>query len=625
MSIWTVYPFVEVVFEGKTVHAWIDEAITNADSEEIQLLEEIAVLRQELEQQPASGAVSTQIDLKQGRLALCRRSGDFFRRVQPFAQQWAPATAFGTLLLVVALLVLASTMKGLCLVLNAYLVARVANGTTRDLRRLFFRRALEMRQRQLDTTGVSQLMTMLSHQVQLIQAGLAGFYGKSIREPLKILVCLTIACFISWKLLLVSLLVAPLGALAVHYISTRMKKAARRELRGYSAVFQTLMEMIGGMTVVRIFTLQRTARQRFKRDVQSLYRMSMSIALYDSMIRPATELIGVLTLAVAIICGAYIVLNQQTHLFGLQISASPLAASQMFTFFAMLAGIADPARKISDIYNVLVRACMASEGLFTTFEEHAVAPAAKTRRATPIHSKSIRFQDVTFGYDPQVPVLHDFNLEIPFGQTVALVGSNGSGKSTIVKLLAKFYDPQRGQILVDDVDIKDMRPRQLHKQIGLLSQDCFLFRGSIRDNVQYGNLTADEDDFHQAAGLSGVSDFVNKLPAQFRTGVGDRGSLLSGGQRQRVALARALLADPRILILDEPTSQMDAESAAILHKSLREFLSGRTVILITHSLSTLAMADRVIVMEAGRIMGDFLAAEAEDGLKRLSPQLMKVA
>jgi len=609
-SISTVYPVVEVVFEGETIRTWLDEAIAAADAEAGRLRKEIEGLRvqQEKADPEQRGPLAARIALRQGRLQTQEKKREYYVSLRPAVEKWAPHTPFGTLVLVIALLLAATLVKGACLVLQVVLVARIAAATVLDMRRMFFREVLRMDQSRIDKIGTNRLMTMFSHNVNLVQAGLTGIYGKSIREPLKILACLLVACMISWPLLLLSLLIAPFAAYLIHYLAQRMKHAAGREIQGFAAVFQTLLETLGGIKLIKIFTRQRKERRRFKGNARSLYKMAVRIAFYDSLIRPITELTGIITIAVAILGGAYLVLNQETHLFGLRMSARPLTAAEMFTFFAMLAGIADPARKLSDIYNSLVRAAMGSKTLYTTFETspRIAAPAAPKR--APRHKKSIRFENVTFGYDPRVPVLHQINLEIPFRQTLALVGPNGSGKSTFANLIARFYDPQAGTVFLDDVDVRHIRPFQLHKQIGMVTQDPMLFRETIWANICYSNPTATKRQVLRAAELAGVTDFVHELPQEFKTQVGDRGSALSGGQRQRVALARAILSNPRILILDEATSQVDGQTEAALHHSLKEFLRARTTILVTHRRSTLALADRAVVMEAGRIVEDVPAA-----------------
>ena len=228
----------------------------------------------------------------------------------------------------------------------------------------------------------------------------------------------------------------------------------------------------------------------------------------------------------------------------------------------------------------------------------------------PLHSKAITFDDVLFSYKPKQPVVRRVSLEIPHKQTLAIVGGNGSGKSTLMNLLCRFYDPNRGSILIDGVDIKAVSPRKLRRQIAWVTQDSVLFHGSIRENVMYGNQGASEADLADAVRTARLGDFVDSMPDGLDSMIGDNGSHLSAGQRQRVAIARAVLANPRILILDEATSQVDGQTESLIHGELESFIRARTTIIVTHRQSSLCLADRVIVMRMGRIVSDSTVEEA---------------
>lgn len=626
-SITTVYPFVEVVLAGQTAESWLDGQIAKADESAGRLTREIAELRALLEQSPpeALAGLESQVSLKSARLAAEHKALERYQALGPWVRGHLPATPFATLLLVMALLILATLLKGLCLVLNAVLVSRVAGRTVMDMRRMFYRAALEMDQKTLDRHGTTSLMTLISHNVNLVGAGLQTFFGTSVREPLKMAACLVAAALISWRLLLLCLIVAPAGALLVHYLSRRMKRAAMQECEGVAGILHTLTETLNGIKLIRIFNREPHERCRFKKKSRSLYRLGMNIAFYDALVKPVTELTGIVTIVLAILVGAYLVLSQETHLLGICLTARPLSASALFVFYAMLAGAADPARKMGDIYNVLVRAAAASKGLYTLFDTRPEITAPARPAPLARHRKSIRFENVCFAYRPMHRVLDQVSFEIPFGQTVAIVGENGCGKTTLLGLLPRFYDPQQGRILLDGVDLRDLSPKRLRRQMSLVPQDPILFRGTVWENLVYGAPRAGREQALVAARLAHVEDFIAHLPNGYETQVGDRGGFLSGGQRQRLALARAILADRPILLLDEPTSQIDSGAEGLVQDSLAEFLRRRTTILVTHRLATIRLAQRVLVMRRGRIIKDLSTDEYFGCLRQLGKPDKKAA
>ena len=311
---------------------------------------------------------------------------------------------------------------------------------------------------------------------------------------------------------------------------------------------------------------------------------------------------GIVSFSIAVLAGGYLVLNKETTLMGIPISQEPLTADQIVLFFVSLGGAADPARKMSEILNVLVRGGQACKILRRTFNNPPQVAAPTKPVPTPLHREHIRFQNVRFAYLPNTPVLKGVSLEIPFGQTIAVVGGNGCGKSTLISLLARFYDPNHGTIEIDGVDIKQVDPRKLREQFAWVTQDAALFKGSIYANIAYGKRKASEFEIHSAAEMAGVNDFLDRVSHGLMTDVGDMGRNLSAGQRQRVALARAILANPRVLILDEATSQMDGMNEQLIHQRLRPFLEGRTTLMISHRRTSLELADRIVIMDAGHII-----------------------
>ena len=609
-SITTVFPIVKIVLEDETAITWVDKSIRTAEVNLKTLDEEIVELSTELEQ-TNDPIVSNRIELKRDRANAEKKSLEWFRSVQPYVDKYAPESPFQTLCYALGWLLIVSVLKGVLLVASAILDARVAERTVYDMRRIFYRKALELDQRRIDAIGTSNMMTQLSYNMMMISSGLRMFYGKCFREPLKMISCLTCAAMISTPLLLISLIIVPAGAFLIHSVSRRMKKSTQVEMAGIGEVFRTLIETFKAVKTVRIFNRERTERHRFKTNATTLYDMQIRIALYDSLLRPITEVLSIVSISLSMLVGAYLVLNQETHLFGfIKMSDSPISPSMLLLFYSMLAGAADPARKMSEIVNVIVRGGTACDNLYKTLDPLPLVRAPENPIAVPDHQQSIKFENLFFAYLPSQPVVKQIDLHIPFGQTVAIVGGNGSGKSTLMNLLARFYDPHNGRVLIDGQDIRQMRPKQVRNQMAWVTQSSVLFIGTLWDNVSYGKAHASEDEIMAAIKVAHVDRFVDSLADGYMTNVGDDGTALSAGQRQRVALARAVLSDPRILILDEATSQIDGHSEGQILESLREFIKSRTTFIVTHRPSSLKLADRVIVLELGEIVNDSTVADA---------------
>ena len=626
-SITTVFPVVKIVLEGQTAESWVEQEIELTKLNLATVNKAIDELQDKIEaaDEDEQRVLSAAMKLKKSRAHGERKSLERYESFQPWLETYAPKSAFATLLWALGWLLAVTALKGLLLVGGAIFDSRVAHGTVRDMQRMYYRKALSLDQQRLDQIGTANIMTDLSFNMQMISQGLRVFYGKCLREPLKMISCLVCAAYISLPLLMLSLVIVPAGAFVIHSVSRRMRTASQSELTGVADVYQTLMETFKSVKTVRIFNQERAERRRFKENAGMLYRMSIRIALYDSLLRPITEVLSILSISLSMMVGAYLVLNQETHLFGIQISEVPIKPTMLLVFYSMLAGAADPLRKMSEIVNALVRANLACSNLQRKYDVKSWVKAPDQPSAVPLHSESLEIDNVSFSYWASQKVLRGISLKIPFGETVAIVGGNGCGKSTLMNLIARFYDPSEGKILLDGVNIRRMSPRKLRQQIAWVTQDSVLFNGSLWDNILYGNRDASDDEIMAAARLARVDQYVDQLSDGFDTLVGDEGRNLSAGQRQRVALARAILADPKILILDEATSQIDGETENLIHDSLIEFIEGRTTFIVTHRHSSLRLADRVLVMNLGEIVHDSSVADATENSTQFQSLFARVA
>jgi ATP-binding cassette subfamily B protein/subfamily B ATP-binding cassette protein MsbA len=399
------------------------------------------------------------------------------------------------------------------------------------------------------------------------------------------------------------LILVPVALFILTKVGRMMKRATRRLLERMSSIYKILQEVFLGIPVVKAFTREAYERRRFRAVTKDYCHKAMLVVQLDALADPLIELLGVVAVALALLAGAYLVLEKTAdeRLFGLRMSNHPLEPEELLALYAYLVAIADPVRKLSSVYTRMQSGFAASDRIFDFMDRRPrVRPNSDGRRLEGVR-QGIEFRDICFSYDPDNPILTNVHLHVRAGETVALVGKNGCGKTTLLGLLPRFYDPDHGAILIDGVDIRKMSLRSLRKQIGVVTQKAILFEGTMFDNIAYGNRRAAPEQVEKAARLANAHDFIMGLPAGYQTRIGE-GRALSGGEMQRIALARAVLRDPKVLILDEFTSAADAESEADIHRALREFKRGRTVFVITHRLNTLEIADRIVVMDEKRIV-----------------------
>jgi ATP-binding cassette subfamily B protein/subfamily B ATP-binding cassette protein MsbA len=368
-----------------------------------------------------------------------------------------------------------------------------------------------------------------------------------------------------------------------------------------SIIYKQLQETFLGIRVVKAFTMEPFERRRFSSVTRDYYHKAMWVVNLDALASPVIEVLGVAAAAAALLAGAYLVIEKTTHLFGLRMTYEHLEAPALLTLYGMLAAIADPVRKLSSVYTKLQSGAAAADRVFAFMDRRPRVGRNAQGPRLGRHATAIEFRDVCFSYEPGRPVLTNIHLHVRFGETIALVGKNGCGKSTLVGLLPRFFDPDHGSVLIDGEDIRRVNLRSLRQQIGVVTQDTMLFDDTVANNIAYGTRRATRAEVEAAAQRAYAHDFIARLPHGYDTRVGEAGSKLSGGQKQRLALARAILRDPAVLILDEFTSQTDVESEALIHTALREFMQHRTTFVITHRLNTLEIADRIVVVESGRI------------------------
>lgn len=603
-NIGTLYPLVEVVFNGQDLPEYTTNKIELADKTIAELDQQVAELNRQLAGagQAEARSIELQIQSLDAKQKVEAKSIEYLVWAKPWIDQYAPRGAFSTLLLIVAVLVGGTALKLVALMINLLLVQYVAERTALQLRGIFFRKALYLDLDSYGENGSARLTSRLTNDIAHVSAGMNVLLGRLIREPLKMAVCLFGAAFVCWRLLLLVLIVTPLVGLVMHHLSRAIRRASRRAMEEMSHLFGMLNDSFAGIRVVKAFNTHGLERAKFNRRATALYQKSMKMAFYNTLARSSSELLGMTTVGLAILAGGYLVVNNATELLGIKMSSKALSVGEMLTFFGFLIGASDPAKKLSDVWAGLQRGIAATSRVYEVIDQPVRVQDPQSPRTTGRPHQQITLDNVAYQYPSGPIVLRGIDLTVEHGETIAVVGPNGCGKSTLVSLLCRFDDPQSGAICLDGVPTNEMRIRDLRKRMALVTQRTVLFDDTIENNIRYGSPGADAHAVVRAAKLAFADEFIrHKTPDGYKTVLGQGGMRLSGGQMQRIALARAFLRDPDILILDEATSQIDLESEHLIHEALSNFLKGRTGIMITHRPSSLVMADRIVVIEAGKV------------------------
>ena len=564
----------------------------------------------------------TQLDHRRARLqhdlAKAEWWGSLYARAQPFVVRYMPDKSFPTLVLLLAVVMASIALKGVFLFIQEVLVNDLTQLTLFDVRNLFYRRTMALDLASFNDQGSAELLARFTNDMDSLHQGLMTILGRVVREPLRIISCLGAALWLNWRLTCLALVLVPVSAFCTHKAGKIMKRAVRRSLESMSTIYKILQESLQGIKVVKAYTMERYERRRFFLETKALYKKSVRVAMIDAMSDPVLEMLALTTVSIALLSGSYLVLNQTRSinfgLFSLQLAAQPMQIEDLLTLYALLAGISDPVRKLANVHSKLQRAAAAADRICALMDRRPEVADKPRAIRLPRHRAAIEFDDVVFGYNGRDPILKGLSLDVRHGETIALVGPNGCGKSTLMNLIPRFWDVKSGSIRIDGHDLRDISIRSLRSQIGMVIQETTLFNDTVANNLAYGNRHARREDIIAAAKRSYAHGFIMNLPDGYDTVLGEHGTGLSGGQRQRLALARAMLRDPAILILDEATSAVDIQDEALIRKAIEEFARGRTTFLITHSLAGLSFADRIVLINDGQI--EAVGTEAE--LRRTS-------
>ena len=478
----------------------------------------------------------------------------------------------------------------LCSYAQTYFTSWTGERMLADLRNHMFRHFQRLPLGFYERTRAGVLISRLTNDVEALDQLVTDGAGSLIQNSLTLLGSAILLFILDWRLALATLTVIPILIAATMSFRKRSGRSYRKVRETLGAVTATLAEDIAGMRVLQAFTRERHAREHFDRVARTYRNANHETVIQQGLYFPFVEFLSAAATAIVLGYGGYLVFEGQTTI-------GVLAA-----FLAYLTNFFDPVQQLSQLYSTFLQAVAALDKIQEVLEvEPTVNDPDEPVELQEIQGH-VRFDDVHFSYGTGPEVLHGLSLDVPPGTTVALVGHTGAGKSTIAKLIARFYDPTGGRVMIDDVDVRDIRQEALRSRLGIVPQEGFLFAGTVAENIAFGRPTATRDEVAAAAAAVGADEFISKLENGYETQLGERGFRLSLGQRQLIAFARALLADPRILILDEATSSVDIGTERRIELALRKLLHGRTAFVIAHRLSTIRDADRIVVLEHGTIV-----------------------
>ena len=604
-NIAALFPVIEVTLNGESLQSWNSRRLTDAQARVDASLAEEASLEADLAADGRTPDAAVRDRNRIDSLALARRADEAVvhssRILAPWLERLLPRDPFRTVLLVVGLIVVSTFLKHALLLTSTLLVGWVAMNISRNLRLQVFDKALALDRAQFMRHGSAGFMSQLTHTSDMLASGITSVYGGAVTEPLKIVACLAGAFCISWQLTLACLTLAPLVGFLMVWLNRRIRGISKHILARSKGFHHVLLETLNNVLTVQAYTMEDFERRRFRDCTGEMMRTGMWHTFYHALANPITEILGIGMVATSIAVGAWLVINQETQIFGITMTDRPMTVPGIMVFFGMLIGASDPVRKLSGVLTGFNVGIVGAQALYPLLDTPSKLAEPAMPRSVPAPHREIRLRDVSFSYDGIDTVVRNVNVSISFGERVAIVGPNGGGKSTLVNLICRFYDPTAGQVLLDGVPLTDIALQDVRGRIAIVTQQTELFNESILYNIRYGRWDATEEEIVAAARQAHAHEFISDFPDGYRTMVGPNGFRLSGGQRQRIALARAILRNAEILVLDEATSQIDAESERLIHESLARYVENRTVIMITHRASTLALADSILQVEHGTV------------------------
>jgi len=494
------------------------------------------------------------------------------------------------LLFVVGLIIISFLFKNLFNYLASNHIMHLKNGVLKDLRKSMYDKIVELPIAYYSEKRKGDIMARMLGDINQVQTSFFSILELVVKEPLTIVFALVTMFIISTKLTLFVLVFMPIAGLIISKLAKNLRTKSLQAQKENGNIISIVDESLGGLKVVKSYNAEPGFKNKFNNSVTRLLRLSNSIGRKNNLATPLSEFLGITTIATLLFYGGNLVLVDHS-----------LAGSSFIVYLTLAFNILTPAKAISKASYAVKNGYAAAERVFEVLEVENEITSKENAVIKNSFDSEISLKNINFKYEEEA-VLKDFSLDIKKGQTVALVGQSGSGKSTIANLLTRFYDVNEGVIAIDGIDIKDLSLQSLRGLMGLVTQDSILFNDTIKANISLGKPDASDEEIIEALKIANAYEFVKDLPQGINTNIGDSGNKLSGGQKQRLSIARAVLKNPPIMILDEATSALDTESEKFVQVALENMMQNRTSIVIAHRLSTIQKADVIIVMKKGKIV-----------------------
>lgn len=484
-------------------------------------------------------------------------------------------------------------LKNIAGYFQAYFLNFVEQGIVRDLRDDAYEQLHRLPISYFKSERVGNLISIIVNDVTAVQNSVSATFLNLIREPLSIVVFLGIAISISWELTLISLVTLPFSAGIISFIGIKLRKYSAKIQEKIADITSVIQETISGVKIVKAFGTENYENKKFRKETEGYFKMVLRITRIRNLSAPITETMSVMVGVIIIYYGGTLVLSN-----------NEIKASEFLGFLFAIFQLLPPIKELSGVNNRIQESSAAGDRIFDIIDTQPDIVNKDGAEEVKEFKSELAFQNVSFAYPDETGemVLDNINFSINKGEVVALVGPSGGGKSTLVDLIPRFYDVTGGAIKFDGKDLRDLKIEDLRKFIGIVTQETILFNDSIKNNICYGSTDFSEEDIFEAAKVANAHKFISEMPNGYDTEIGERGVKLSGGQRQRLAIARALLKNPDIMIFDEATSALDNESEKLVQEALDRLMKSRTVVVIAHRLSTIKNADKILVLQSGKII-----------------------